>query len=770
MATVSEAGAPVYADTAAPTMPNAGAPEPRKDARAKVTGAARYPADVPAANLAYGYLILSPVAKGQIAGFDLGEAERVPGVLRIYTHRNLPSTKPLKHFSEGGAGSTGIWPLAGPEIVHAGQIVGMVVAESYEAAREAAHKARVDVRAEPPAATFGSEGAVVQAAGEVNKQHEDVGTGDAEKALADAEVVVDAEYATPTQHHNPMELFATTAVWDGDDLTIHEPSQWVYGLRNGVAEQLGIDPARVRVVSPYVGGAFGSKGSVTPRTALVAQAARELKRPVKLVVPRDQAFFVTTHRAETTHRVRLGASRDGKLVAYSHEGWEVTSRPDVFVVAGTENTARMYAAPNIATKVNVVRADRNTPGFMRSPPEVPYMYALESAMDELAVALKMDPVELRRVNDTMTDPITGNRYTSRSLMACYDAAAEAFGWRTRNPEPGSMRDGDWQIGWGCATATYPTQMSPATARVRLTSDGRAAVQVAAHDLGTGAYTVIGQMAAERLGLPLDAVEVALGDTNLPPGPVAGGSITTASTCSAVHAACETIRKRLFGAAVAEGGPLAAADLATLDMREGRIAGPDGRTAELRPLFEKLGAGAIEEYAEWLPKGVQGTPSLYNGAVTIVGGAKGDRPMFAFGAEFVEVRVNRHTGEIRVPRAVGAFAGGRIMNPRTARSQYLGGMVWGIGSALHEATEIDRATARYVNTNIAEYLIPVNADVPRIEIIMVPEIDTEVNPAGVKGIGELANVGTAAAITNAIHHATGKRLRHLPVRMEELLGA
>jgi xanthine dehydrogenase YagR molybdenum-binding subunit len=750
---------------------NMGRSEPRIDGHRKVTGEALYAADFPLERPVHAFLVTSPIARGRVVAFDLAKAEAVPGVLEILTHENMEPLEQIRSFGEGGPAATAVRPLGSPEIHHHGEIIAMVLAETLEAAREAAHAVRATFEEEAVTAGFDAPGAESRAIADLGQ--EDPSVGDAEAALPAAEVSIDAIYETPTQHHNAMELFATTCAWRGDELTVYEPSQWVYGLKNGLARQLGIDPARVRVVSPFVGGAFGGKGSLTPRTAIVAVAARRLGRPVKLVVGRDQGFTTATYRAETRHRVRLGATRDGRLTAYSHEAWEITSRTDVYVNAGTSGSVRMYAAPNVATKVHIVRADRNTPGFMRAPLETPYMYALESAMDELAVQLGMDPVELRRVNDTMTDPITGARYTSRSLMQCYDEAAQAFGWQERNPKPRSMRKGDWLVGFGCATATYPTQMAPCRARVRLAEGGQVRVQVAAHDLGTGAYTVIGQAAAERLGLPLERVEVELGDSTLPAGPVAGGSITTASACSAVAMACDRIREKLVRAAVtANEGPLAGRDGSELDLAEGQVVARDRARASLLEVFGRLGARSLEEEAEYLPRGVKPDAGqrLEQGRLSMVGGPTKDALMFAFGAEFVEVRIHARTREIRVPRMVGAFAAGRIMNPRTARSQYLGGMIWGVGSALHEATEIDRRTARYVNANIAEYLIPVNADVGSVEVILVPEVDTEVNPMGVKGIGEIGIVGTAAAIANAVHHATGTRVRKLPIRVEDVLEA
>ena len=437
---------------------NMGAPAPRYDARLKVTGEARFASDMAVANPANAVLVTSAIAKGRIASIELDQARAVPGVLDILTQDNTSELKPVK-FGDGSA--TSIQKL-GPEIFHSGQIVAVVIADTFEAASEAANNVKVNYDEQAPAATFGAPGLQEEDATKVSQQHKHLPqAGDAESAIAGADVTIDVEYETPTQHHNPMELFTTTCAWTGDRLTVYEPSQFVYGLKNGVAQRLGIEPEKVDVISPYVGGAFGSKGTMTPRTAMIALAAKRMNRPVKLVATRAQGFTVSTYRAETRHHIRLGASRDGKLVGYSHDGWEISSRPDPYVVAGVEDSAQLYAFGAVATKVNVVHADRGTPGFMRSPPVVPYIYALESAMDEMAVKLNIDPIEFRRVNDTMKSPVDGKPYSSRSLMTCYDQAAAAFGWKERNPTPGSMRDGEWLVGFGCATALYPTHIGPA---------------------------------------------------------------------------------------------------------------------------------------------------------------------------------------------------------------------------------------------------------------------------------------------------------------------
>jgi xanthine dehydrogenase YagR molybdenum-binding subunit len=584
-----------------------------------------------------------------------------------------------------------------------------------------------------PSATFDSAGAESIDAAKASKEHKDPQVGNAQQAYAAAPVQIDAHYATGTEHHNPIELFTTACAWEGGKLTVWESSQNMWGYKNGLAGQLGIKPDDIRVMSPFVGGAFGSRGSLTQRTAIVARAAQHTGRPVKLMTTRDQGFTIATFRAETRHRIKLGAAKNGKLVSLTHEGEEVTSRPDNYMVAGTETSTRLYGCPNVASKVTIVHADRNTPGFMRSPPETPYLFALESAMDELSYALGMDPVELRKINDTQKEPIKGLPFTSRSLVECFDRGAEAFGWAKRAPQPGTMRDGDWLIGWGTATTAYPSNIAPAAARVTLFPDGNARVQTATHEIGQGITTVCALIAADKLGIDPEHVAVELGDSALPPAPVAGGSNSTASVGNAVAKACaEILAKKAQGA-----------------------------------------NGVIEAYAENLPKGAaeKGIGMLYKGQPAFTGGTHGKEDVrFAFGAQFVEVRVHRLTREIRVPRAVGAYAAGTIVNPKTAESQLMGGMIWGISAALHEGTEIDRRAARYTNTDLAEYVIPVNADIHDIEVIMIPEKDTGVNPLGIKGIGELGNVGMNAAVANAVFHATGIRVREIPIRLENLLAA
>lgn len=715
-----------------------GTATPRLDGRLKVTGQAQYGSDVSLAKAAYAYLTTSAIARGRIMAIDDRAARAVHGVVDIFTYRNIGQIEPGQTFAQRGYMGTSIAPLASAEIFHDGQIVGVAVADTFEAARDAAHRLKFAYAETKPSAGFGSAGSQMIALRDIKaktegSKHEDPSVGDAQAAFATAPIKLDQHYETPTQHHNPIELFTTACAWANGKLTVWESSQNMWGFKNGLAKQLGIPPEDIETVSPFVGGAFGSRGSLTQRTAILARVAQKIGRPVKLMTTRDQGFTIATYRAETRHHIKLGADRNGKLLSLTHEGEEITSRPDDYNVSGTESSTRLYGCPNVASKVSIVHADRNTPGFMRSPPETPYLFALESAMDELSYTLNMDPVELRRVNDTKREPIKGLPYSSRSLMECFDAGAKKFGWSERQKAPGAMRDGDWLVGWGTAATMYPSIIAPCTARVTLYPNGQARVQVATHEIGTGIYTVCALVASDRLGIDTQNIAVEIGDSKLPPAPVAGGSNSTASVGNAIAKACaEILAKKARGA-----------------------------------------NGVIEAYAENTPKGApkSGIEKLYKGQPSFVGGSHGKEDIrYAFGAHFIEARVHVLTGEIRVPRTVSAFAAGTIVNPTTARSQLMGGVIWGISAALHEATEIDRNLARYYNDDLAEYMIPVNADIADVEIILVPEKDSEVNPLGIKGIGELGNVGMNAAVANAVYHATGIRVRELPIRIEKLLGS
>ncbi len=729
-------------------LANMGAPIPRSESKAKVTGGIVYAADEEVGAALQAYFLTSSIARGRILSIDTAPAEKLAGVVKVYTHHNPPPRIASAYTQKGGYVSDTNMPLTGPEIRNDGQIVAMVVAETYEVARDASHRIVVRYAVETPASTLDSPGVVIEHPDALDEK--ELKAGDFDAAFASAHVRVDGEYTTPAQHQNAIELYSTTAVWADGKLTIYEPSQFVVELANGAAAMTGVDPSMVQVMNPFIGGAFGGKGFMTQRTPLIASAARDLGRPVRNVVTRDQCFTLATYRAETKHHVRLAADRDGRLVAYGHESWEMQSRQDNYPLVGFGVTTSMYGKPAIQTHVNMVKADRQTSGFMRAPVEMPYMYALESAMDELAVALDMDPIELRRINDIKASPVTGARFTSRSLMRCYDEAAASFGWNRRDPKAGSMREGDWLIGYGCATAAYPTHMAPAMARVTLSRDGRARVEVAGQDSGQGTYTALSQIAARELRLEPSRVRVVMGDSKLPPGPASSNSLGTASLGSAVKLATDKIRAR-FGTQMPSNHERAAA-------------------------FARLGVESVSEVGDFLPptKKPEVFEKLRKGQVPFASQARGDESkdgkplMFAFGAQFAEVRIHRLTREIRVPRLTGAFAAGRIVNARTARSQYMGGMIWGMASGLLEATEIDPKRGRYINDSLGEYLLAVNADIPQVDVIMVPEEDWEVNPLGVKGIGEIGIVGAAAAMANAVYHATGKRIRDLPIYMEKIM--
>lgn len=742
----------------------------RTDAPRKVTGAATYAADVLPSGMLHGALATSAIAVGTLTEINTTRAEAEPGVLAVYTHENLPDFRTVKGFYAGGPGSASFWPMEGNEIKYAGQPIAYVVAETAAAARrgsqliEATYEVE-DANAHMDAADSFVIGATSDSDGMVTTK------GDVSKGLAEAAQTVDVEYTTPFQHHNPMEMFSATAEWRGDKLTVWMPSQSVRTLRGGIAAAYGLPETSVRVICPFVGGAFGSKAGITPCAMLTIAAAKAVGAPVRLIVTRPQMFTVATFRPESVQRFRLGADPTGKLTAFEHIEISQTSQFDVVTNPGTHITRAMYASPNIHTEQRVARSDTNTGGFMRAPNEMQTFFGLEQAMDELALKLEVDPVEMRRVNDTDRHPVEDVPFSSRSLIECYDAVSDSFGWDRRTPEVGSMNDGDWLVGYGCATATYPTNILASNARVRMHGSGSAYIELAAHDVGTGSYTIFAQIAAARLGLRVDACDVIMGEADLPVAPLAGGSTTAASAGSAVHDACLRIGRAVAMEVVAQPeGPLAGIDPALIRLDNGILRGPDGQTQPLLEALASTAAGEQEAVGEFRHPALTDKliRATFAGGYGTAGPVTPEFAMFAFGAEMVEVHVNRWTHEIRVPRLHGAFAAGTILNRKTAHSQLMGGMVWGIGSALHEVTEVDKPRARYLNANIAEYLVPVNADVREVRVEMLDEKDDYVNPLGVKGIGELGIVGTAAAIANAVHHATGKRLRKLPIRMSDLV--
>lgn len=743
----------------------------RIDGIAKVTGTAQFGADQPAEKAAYAWLVCSSIAKGKIEAIDETEARSLAGVLDILTYKNVGrAIRPGKPMIEGGYMAQAIAPLASNQIFFGGQIVAVVVAETTEIAHSAADALKISYQAEEPSAGFDSAGSREVEANALGET--ELHAGNLEAGFLSSDTLVEAWYETPAQHHNPLELFQTTCDWKKDGLTVWESTQNVRGAQYGLAKQLGFSPKKIHIISPFIGGAFGSRGELGQHTALIAFASRKLGRPVKCVATRRQGFTLRTFRAETRHHLRLGGSFEGKLTVLEHDSWEVTSRKEHFAVAGSESTARLYACPNVSVKVLNLEVDRQAPGFMRAPPETPYLFAMESAMDELSYALSLDPLEMRRKNDTKVDTVTNLPYTSRSLVQCIERGAELFGWSHRTPAPTSMREGDEFIGWGYATAFYPAQAGPAECRILLTPEGAAIVEIGTHEIGTGVRTVTAQTAADLLGLPLEAVEVCIGDSRLPASPMSAGSNSTASVCTVVAKCCEYLRERLANNAVkSKQSPLFGSESFNVRLREGH-AEAGALREPLTTIVKRVGRGrVIVERATNTPHGAPpfiGPAMIRRGKPLMMGGSRlKDRLQFAHGAQFVEVRVNCWTGELRVPRMVGVFAAGRIMNQRTARSQLMGGQIWGLSSALFEASEVDPRTARYVNDDLAEYHIPVNADVVRVETVILPEEDKLVNPLGIKGVGEIGITGVAAAVANAIYHATGVRLRKLPIRVGDL---
>jgi xanthine dehydrogenase YagR molybdenum-binding subunit len=709
-----------------------GAPHDRVDGALKVQGQAVYAADAPVRPAAFAMLVKSTVGRGRIASIDSAAAQAVAGVLKIYTHENAPRlNSPESDFQQGMAVAERLAPLQSGEIFYAGQYVALVIAETYEAAREAAGLLSVRYAEEPPRTSIAAElpNAIHFAQSFGHELQYERGTF--ASAFDEADVRVDETYVTPQENHNPMEPHATLAQWDGDKLTLHDSTQWVIGTRNVIAAMLGIERENVRVLSPFLGGGFGNKGFVWYHGALVAAAARELGRPVKLTLNRDEMFGGTGHRSRTEQRVRLGAKRDGTLVAQAHDTATHTSMVGDFIEAAGLVTQLLYA-PESAVHVShaTVRLNLGTPVPMRAPGEAPGTFGLESAMDELACALGMDPIDLRVKNHAELDASAGKPFSSKHLLECYAEGARRFGWAARTPQPRSMREGDELIGYGMATATYPANRTPAAVRVWLERSGKIGVASATHDLGTGMYTIMAQVAANRLGVGVERIDAKLGDSSFPLAPVAGGSQSTASVMPAVQAACDAFLAKLRETAQAHG----------LE--------PD---ADWAAVLAATGAERIEATADAKP------------------GDEAQRYAFqSFGAQFAEVRYDEDLGRLRVARLAGVFDAGRILNHKTARSQIVGGMVWGVGMALMEETVIDPRNARIVTDNLADYHVPVNADIPPVDVHFIEYPDTALNPLGARGVGEIGITGVAAAIANAVYHATGKRVRDLPILPEKLL--
>jgi xanthine dehydrogenase YagR molybdenum-binding subunit len=735
-----------------------GTPVSRIDGQMKVTGAATYASDTLLPDMAYAALALSTIPRGRITAIDTAEAAALPGVLTVITHVNAPRL----HKNLIPQVGTGRWsigrdfrPLQDDRIRFAGQPIALIVAETAEQALDAAARLGVTYEAEPAETDLDQVlDNAIPAAPRIGKP--DYARGDAVSALASAPVRLEAEYATPPQTNNPLGLLATVAAWNGNQLTLYDANQYTQNVAHSAEAvfELTLGRGGVDVITPFVGGGFGAGLRAWPHTWLAAMAARMVGRPVKLVLTRREMFTLVGRRAQTVQRVALGAERDGRLVAIQHHATQDTSRDEGFVEALTGVSRMLYACPNVETQYLVTRLDRSTPTYMRCPGEAETLFALESALDELAVALQMDPIELRLRNDAERDEEKEKPWSSKSLNACYNRGAELIGWSRRTPQPGSLRDGDVLIGLGMATALYPAFAIPSSASARIDADGTVLVRSAATDIGPGTATAMAQVAADTLGLPLARVRFELGDSRYPMAPQQGGSMIMASVGPAVQAACLAVKEKAIALAIADpASPLSGAEVNEIAARDGALlmrADPS-----LADRYEAILDRAGQESLEAEAKAQSFTQRLSHSCMT-------------FGAQFAEVHVDVSLRTIRVPRLVGVFGAGRIINPKLAHSQLMGGIIWGMSQALLEETVYDHRIGRIVNASFGDYLVPVNADVQSVEVELIPEDDPYVNALGVKGVGEIGTAGVAAAIANAIYHATGIRVRELPITVEKLL--
>ncbi len=717
--------------------PAVGQPIERVDGRRKVTGAAKYAADFRHDRLAHAVLVQSTIAKGRITAIDTAAAGRAPGAITILTHLNAPKLG-IKPASDKGAptksGKLGDdRPPFSDDVIHyAGQHVALVVAGTLDQARHAASLVKVRYQEEKPVLTAeeGTPYIPEKSMGRDLQHHR----GDVDAALAAAGtsgiIKVQQTYNIPIETNNPMEPSATVAVWDGDKLTVEDATQAVVGTKYILAKAFGVPPENVRVLCPFTGGGFGCKGFQWPHTILAAMAARVIRRPVQLNLTRQQMFTSVGHRPSTEQTMTLAAQKDGKLTALRHETLQPTSTTTEFVEpCGITTSKILYACENVSTPHKLVRVNIGPPTPMRAPGDCPGSFALESAMDELAVALAMDPIELRLRNYADKDPAEGKPWSSKHLKECYERGAEKFGWKKRSHEPRSMKDGDLLVGWGMATALYPGNRRPASARIKLSSDGRALVQAATQDLGTGSYTIFTQVAADALGLPIEKITFELGDTEFPEAPVSGGSNTAASVSEAILQAAATLKQKLLNAT------------------------GNGETS--RSFTDLLAQSKL--------------PSIETEATVKLEDEKTKAySIHSWGAQFCEVKIDPALPRVQVTRWVSVIDGGRILNTRLGRSQIMGGVTMGIGMALLEHTAYDPRTGRPVTDNFADYAIPVNADIPEIEVELLNHPDPVINTLGCRGIGEIGITGTAAAVANAVYHATGKRVRDLPITPDKLL--
>ncbi len=725
----------------------------RIDGPLKVTGKARFAAEVPYDDLLYAAVFFSSIARGRIATIDITAAEALPGVALVMTYRNAPRMGPPKIFGEHpkGGGPSNLPIMQDAEIRWNGQPIAVVLAETQEQADHAASLIRVRYEVEPAVTSFDAAKATAHLPQSVLGEAPEMEIGDAETALGDAPFKVDQIYRTPRHSHSAIELHAATVAWDGDQLTIHDASQMVNMTAWTIADMFGLKEEQIRVISPFVGGGFGGK-CLWYHQILAAAASKLAGRPVRIMLSREGVFRSVGGRTCTEQRVALGGKADGTLAALIHTGVVAMTTHNNCPEQFTFPARHLYAADNIKLVQKVADLDMLANTFMRAPGESIGTFALESAIDELAIAMDLDPIELRRRCEPDKDPTSGQEFSSRHIVEAYRRGAERFGWHRRNPKPRSNREGDWLIGHGVATATYPYYRMPgAGARITLSADGHALVQIATHEMGMGTATVQVQHAAERLGLPVHKISFEYGDTTLPPGTIAGGSNQTASVVAAVIAASKALTEELLR--------LAGNDSPLAGLKADEVEGRDEGLA-------RIGDPArAESYASILKRA--GREELAIAADAPMPIEMQQYSMHSYGAQFCEIRVNEVTGEARVSRFLGSFDTGRILNPKTAASQFRGGIIMGLGLALTEEVMFDDRTGRVINPSLAEYHVPVHLDVPQIEVIWT-DIPDPHSPLGLHGIGEIGITGVGAAVANAIYNATGKRIRELPITLDKLL--
>ncbi len=741
----------------------------RFEGKMKITGAATYALEYPAEGLAHAVLVQSTIAAGRVRTVDTAQALAAPGVLLILTPDDDLGLMTASDWYGKRPENQPYHPLP-REVSYNGQTIVAVVAESREQANEAAKLIRITYDETPFVADMddpaAGEGKLLDAMS--------VAWGDAEAAFAASPVTIEAEYRTPREYHVAMEPHGLTAKWDGDQLTLWEPSQWTHGMQRSYAEWFGVPLENVRLISPFIGGGFGSKGGALAFGAVAAAAARKLGRPVRLAVTRPQNFTSYGGRAATRQTIRLGASEDGVLQAIIHRGASETATYADWPEQTGAATPILYKVENFSSQSRLVPVNSVMPGALRGPGKNPSAFGIESAMEELAYQLGMDPLELRLRNYADHDYQSGKPWSTRRLREALTEGAEAFGWSKRSHAPRSMRDGNTLIGWGIGCGTFPVLKAPSAAMIRILANGRVEVVSGAIDMGQGTYTILAQTAAEALGVPIEQVDVLLGDSRLPGSAIAGGSMLAGSITGAVHKTAQAAREELIGLALSDpNSPFRDTGANTLTVSEGRImmSSGDGPSATLPELLSALGREEIEIQRNTLPADAQ-SASDQSGAWTsmsrVQGPTMGDYSMHSWCAHFVEVRVDEDFGTVRVSRMVSAFDCGRLYNPKMVESQWRGGIIMGIGQALLEEGLIDARNGRTINNNVGDYLVPTNSDIPDIQVISVGLPDYEASALGGKGVGEVGIVGVAPAIANAVYHATGKRVRDLPITLEKLI--